>query len=178
MPDRFEIGIGIKSRILEKSSKRPGRALFAGALLMAGVILLLCTNISFARYAFTGFFWIRTDGTVTNPATTSKPTIQFATRNGAPHLFQEDYILLCGGRSSFCFVRNFSQGQIVPVVYDPAAPQRAFVYDWALFAGVITWFLEAGMGLVLALMLALLVAKKPLNISIRIGKSAGSPGEG
>jgi hypothetical protein len=59
----------------------------------------------------------------------------------------------------------------VPVVYDPVAPQRAFVHDWALFAGVITWFLAAGTGLLFALMFAVAFAKKPLNVSFRITTS-------
>ncbi len=167
LPSDFNADIAVESR----ASNRRGAALLGGWLLIAGVIFLLAVNVGFARYALTGFLWIRTDGTVLSRNGTSTPTIQFATRDSINHQFKEDHILLCGGRRSICFIRRFSHGQVVPVVYDPGAPKRAFVYDWALFASVITWFTEAGAGLLLTLMMALLLAKKPLDVSIQLGRN-------
>jgi hypothetical protein len=103
----------------------------------------------------------------------SAPTIEFSTPEGASHQFSEDYILLCTGRRSFCYARNFTLGQQVPVVYDPARPERAFVHDWALTATVITVFLEAGIGLLFLLALAALLSKGAIRASVRLGP--GSP---
>lgn len=167
MPSYFYV----RSRIESRSPNRRGTVLLGGALLIIAAIFVLYMEIGFARYAFTGFLWTRTEGTVLNPGTTSKPSIQFSTRDGFTHVFKEDYILLCGGRHSLCFIRNFSQGQVVSVVYDPSMPQRAFVHDWALFAGVIEWFLAAGIGLSFALIFAVAFVKKPLNASFRIKTS-------
>jgi Protein of unknown function (DUF3592) len=126
-------------------------------LLIAGMLLflvcgpwLLWRQFGFAQYAFTGLSWIHTQGTVTDSYTTYKPTIQFAARDGSPILFTEDYLQICG-RRSFCFVRHFAPGQVVPIVYDPAKPERAYVYDWPLFAATIQWFMMAGFMLLIAL---------------------------
>ena len=147
---------------------RSVRLLAAFALLAAG-FWLLWINIGFARYAVTGLFWDDAGGTVLNSRTTSSPAIQFTTPDGAAHTFSEDYILLCQSRHSLCFVRTFQPGQFVPVVYDPTAPQRAYIHDWALTSGVMTWFLEAACTLFFALMIAVILRRKPLNASIRIG---------
>jgi hypothetical protein len=169
MPSRFKVNVRIRSRALTVIPRRRGLALFGGAILTAGTILLLYANLDFGRYAVTGLFWSEAQGTVTNTRTTSTPTIQFLTRDGVPYAFEEDYILLCGGRGSFCFVRSFDPGEVVPVVYDPGTPARAFVHDWALFAGVITWFAEAGAGLFFAGLCALAFVNKPLEMSLRLG---------
>ena len=153
-------------RVVNERTDRRGVAVLAGAALLAAAIFLVWLNFDFGRYAFTAFFWDETEGTVVSPRTTSGPTIQFATRDGALHSFTEDYILLCG-RLSFCFPRNFDHGEVVPVVYDPATPQRAYVVDWALYSNVITWFVEVGLALLLALMFVVALTNKPL--SIRIG---------
>jgi hypothetical protein len=173
MPSQFKINIRVKSRLTTRSTtKRRGPVLLAGTLLLAGGAFLLWQNIGFGIYALTGFFWIRTDGTITNPRTTSTPSIRFTAHDGAPILFKEDYILLCGGHRSLCLVRDFNPGQVVSVVYDPVQPNRAYVYDWALFAGVITWFLVAGAGLLLALMMSLPFIKAPVNLLLPLGRSS------
>jgi len=138
-------------------------------LLIAGVLLFLVCGpwflwhqFGFAEYAFTGLSWIRAQGTVTDSHTTFKPTIQFAARDGSPILFTEDYLEICG-RRSFCFVRHFTPGQVVPVVYDPAKPERAYVYDWPLFAATIQWFLMAGFMLLIALVVYSWLFGTPAN---------------
>lgn len=171
MPSSFNARFRVATQdgVKPQPSNQRGLALFGGALLLCGVLFLLYVNFGFARYALTGFLWMRTDGTVLSPSRTSTPTIQFTSGDGAAHVFTEDYVILCGGRRTFCFIRDFNPGQLVPVVYDPGAPQRAFVHDWALFSSTITWFLEAGAALLLALMLAVALAKKPLAISVQLG---------
>jgi Protein of unknown function (DUF3592) len=184
MPSHFNASFKVEARPREDSqatadaqagieSRAPNRragAVLGGVLLVAGAILFLWLNIGFARFALTGFLWERTSGIVQDASRTSIPTIQFVTSDGVSHLFKEDYILLCGGRSSMCLIRDFDPGQVVPVVYDPSSPQTAFVHDWALFAGVISWLLVACAGLFFALMTFLACTKKPLNLSIQIGK--------
>ena len=143
MPVRFSYRIRVQSR---ETATTPGRrqlALLGCLVLFAACVVLLCVNIGFGRYAITGMFWTRTSGTVIASQTTWKPTIEFMAADGATHRFTEDYFLLCGGLRSFCYVRNFDPGETVPVVYDPAAPRAAFVDDWALRAGVLTWLGEA-----------------------------------
>ncbi len=169
MPTYFNVNVGTQPR----PSHRRGIALLSCVLLLAGAIFMVCVNFDFARYAVTWFRWTQTEGTVTNPAKTTSPTIQFATEDGVTHSFTEDYVLLCGTRSSFCFIRSFDPGQTVPVVYDPGTPQRAFVHDWALFAGVIQWFAGIGCGLIIALMLAAWLSSKPLSVSFEVG--SGKP---
>jgi hypothetical protein len=51
----------------------------------------------------------------------------------------------------------------------PGNPARAFIEDWALTAGVITVFLEAGCGLLRVLMMAVAVRKRPLHATIQLG---------
>ena len=150
--------------------RRRGPTLLGGAVLLAGTLVLLWINLGFARYALTGFFWAETGGTVLNACSSSSPTIQFTTPDGAAHTFSEDYILLCG-RRSLCFVRDFSPGQAVPVVYDPSAPQYAYIHDWALTSNVILWFFEAALALLFAALLAFALRRRPLNLSIRIGSA-------
>ncbi len=138
-------------------------------LLVGGCIFFLWQEGGFASYALTGFRWIHTDGRVTNPSTTSKPSIQFTAGDGSPVLFKEDYILLCAGSRSFCSIRDFQPGQVVPIVYDPSEPGRAYVHDWALFATAMTWFLVAGAGLLLALFTCLALIKTPVDFSVGTG---------
>jgi len=161
---------GIESR----APRRRNAAMLGGILFVAGAILFLWLNIGFARFALAGFLWERTNGIVQDASRTSIPAIQFATSDGVSHSFKEDYILLCGGRSSMCWIRDFDPGQVVPVVYDPGYPQRAFVHDWALFAGVITWLLVACAGLFFALMTAVAFMKKPLKFSVQLGAISDS----
>jgi hypothetical protein len=168
MPSDINATIRVQSR----TPRRRGAALLGGGALIAGLVFLLCINIGFARYAVSGFLWIRADGTVLTSCRTSDPTIQFLARNGAAHQFKEDYVILCGGRRSLCFIRDFNPHQVVPVVYDPGNPDRAFVSDWALTAGVITWVGEAVAGLLLALMMFVSLVRKPLNIRIGMGNRA------
>jgi hypothetical protein len=152
---------------------RQGKALLAIAALLAAALFLVWMNRGFADYALRGWRWSETEGTVTDASTTSAPTIAFSTPDGAKHAFREDYIILCGSRRSFCFMRNFDPGQQVPVVYDPHAPQAAFVHDWALKSGVITWFLEAGAAILLALMMLALV-KGNIRASVRLNAHGGA----
>ena len=106
--------------------------------------------------------------------TTSTPTIQFSTSDGAAYEFNEDYIILCGSRRSFCLIRDFAPGEHVDVVYKPHMPGRAYVHDWALFATAMTWFIELAISLVLILMIAGLIANRPLRFSIQLGNRIDS----
>ena len=136
-------------------SSRPKLALLGIILLLTVDLFMLWARFGFAEYAAGGFlWWSQTPGTVINADHSSNPTVQFAADDGTPHQFREDYILLCQGSRTLCFVRNFAPGEVVQVVYDPYAPQRAYIHDWALFATAGSWFLEALAALVLLLMLA------------------------
>lgn len=171
MPARFNFSLRVQQQASQGTPRRRSTAVAGCALLIAALIFLLWLRFDFARYAVTGFLWHQTEGTVINPRITSEPTIQFASRDGATHTFTEDYYLLCGRRSSICFIRDFSPGQIVPIVYNPSDPQTAFVDDWALSANVITWFTEAGALIVLAMITTVLLRNTPLQISFQLGKS-------
>jgi hypothetical protein len=166
MPVRIRANFTVRPQ----ARKRKPLALLAGMLLLLCGAYLVWQGRSFGRYAFTGFLWAPSAGVVISPARTSRPVIQFAGPDGAVHQFKEDYWRVCGQRLSFCFVRDFNPGQIVPVIYEPAAPDRAFVHDWALTAGVLSWFLEAGVLLLLALMMCAALIKQPLGLSVRIGE--------
>lgn len=168
MPLRLEFKTRVERRVAIGAPKSRGLVLLGGAALIAAAVGLLWANIDFARYAVTGFLWRGAEGTVVSPLRTSSPMIRFAGHDGASHSFTEDYTLACG-RRSLCFPRHFDPGENVPVVYDPGAPGRAFVDDWALFAGVIQWFAEAAAGLVLALIFAAALFNKPFAIGFRIG---------
>jgi hypothetical protein len=173
MPIRFSSNISIRSRSTTGfAPQRRGMVLLGGMLLLAGCIFYLWQEGGFALYALTGFRWSHAEGTVTSPKRTSKPTIQFSAGDGSPVLFKEDYILLWGGRSSFCWIRDFQPGQVVPVVYDPGEPARAYVHDWALFATAISWFVVAGIGLFFALIMCVPFIKTPVNLSIGVQRSA------
>ena len=152
MPIQFRATFSVRSRsVTQLTTKRRGVILLAGAAFLAGAVFYLSDTAGLAAYAFTGFSWIRTEGIVTSPRTTSDPTIQFIARDQSPILFREDYYQLC--RRSLCWVRSFNPNQVVPVVYDPARPKRAYVGDWALISGAITWFLMAGCVIFLGLMM-------------------------
>jgi hypothetical protein len=140
--------------------------LFGGAIGLVGVLVLLWINIGFARYAITGFFWTRTTGTVLAGPNSFAPAIQFATIDGAVHTFSEDYMSLCGNFHAFCVLRSFTPGQVVPIVYDPAEPSRAFIHDWALISSVITWFLELAVCLLAAIGIAVTLRRKPHKLSL------------
>lgn len=165
MPTQFSANVAVSSR----APQRRWTALLGGVVLLAAAVFLVTLNIGFARYAVTGFSWRRTNGTVVASKRTSTPTIQFSSSDGVLHRFDEDYVLVCGGRSSFCSVRTFSPNDVVPVVYDPRAPERAFVDDWALIAGVINWFLAVGIGLFFLLILVLILVSRPIRFSMRFG---------
>jgi hypothetical protein len=171
VPSRFRAGFDPPD-LPQPPTRSRGTRLLAGAVLLAAALFLLVTNIDFARFAVTGFFWVRANGTVLSAQRTSIPSIQFATPDGAAHLFTENYLRLCG-RRSFCYRRDFTPGESVPVVYDPAAPARAFVWDWALFANVLSWFFEAALALILALMCLVLLRARPLAVSIEFGSRLG-----
>jgi hypothetical protein len=165
MPSLFEASAGG-----DRPPKGKRWGIFFGGLLVLGVMALgLLANWEFAGYALTGFSWVRTKGTVVevDAIVASAPTIQFSTSDGATHSFQEDYSSICGGYRSFCTVRNFAPGEVVPVVYNPRAPQTAFVHDWALFVTVAKMFFWAGMGLLLVLIMAADLMKRPIRGSIR-----------
>jgi len=71
-----------------------------------------------------------------------------------------------------CFVRHFNPGQVVPVVYDPDTPTRAYVYDWALFTNTIEWFVMAGIFLLFVLLLVgVRLPTSATSFSARIGRS-------
>lgn len=112
-------------------------------ILLAGGVAWLTFHAEFARYALTASSWATAEGTVVSRDATSIPTVQFAAGDGAVYSFSEDYLLMCGRRRGFCLVRTFKPGETVPVVYDPAAPKRAYIHDWALFANVGGWFVLA-----------------------------------
>ena len=169
MPFSFNTRTTVRSVELAQPNRR-GRALFGGICLLAACVVLVWLNFSFARYAVTGFRWVETDGTVVSLHKTSSPTIQFTAGDGASYNFSEDYYLIC--RRSLCFVRYFQPGEVVPVIYDPSAPQRAFVHDWALSVGVLNWFAAVVIGALFALVIFVALAKKPINFSVRV--SGGS----
>jgi hypothetical protein len=127
-------------------------------------------HIEFAWYALSGYHWTRTLGTVVSHQRTSDPAIEFTAGDGLAHSFTEDYMQLCGGRSSFCFIRTFEPGQVITVVYDPWNPARAFVHDYALFTNVITWFVEVGVALLVLWVLAPALSRKARTLSIRLGR--------
>jgi hypothetical protein len=132
-------------------------------------------NRGFADYALTGWFWNQTGGTVMDAASTSTPTIEFTTPDGATHEFREDYIILCQGKRSFCFIRDFDPGQQVPVVYNPGSPKMAYVHDWALSSTVITVFLETAAELFFVLMMVVMVRRRPIRAAVRFGGDEDEP---
>jgi hypothetical protein len=158
MSVRLQFNTGVEQPAGEGSSRRRPLALLGCTGLLVGLIFLLWVNIGFAQYALTGIFWRQTEGKVISSLTTSTPIIQFNAANGVSYVFEEDYYWLCG-RRSLCFIRDFAPEQVVPVVYNPRAPYRVFVYDWALFANVITWLAEAVGTITVAATLALLLAR-------------------
>jgi len=168
----MKVNVSVRSRTTRTIALRRGPLLIIAAIFFGvGIPLFLWHNIGFAMYAVSGFSWAHTNGTVTSSRTTDVPTIQFTARDGSPIAFTEDYILMCGSRS-FCFRRYFDPGQVVPVVYDPSTPAKAYVYDWALFSNTITWFVMAGLFLLFVLFfLGIRLPKRPINLSLRIGRS-------
>ena len=132
-----------------------------------GIPFVLWNRIGVAIYAVSGFSWVHASGTVTSSRTTDVPTIQFKTPDGSPIAFKEDYYLMC--HRGFCLQRYLDPGQVVPVVYDPDTPTRAYVYDWALFSNVIMWFVMAGIFLLFVLLVV--GVRLPTNFSIRLGRS-------
>jgi len=148
-----------------------GKAIFCCAALMALCILLLCVRLGFARYAFTFFLWQSAEGTVMNSRSTTDPSIQFAAVDGSLHAFSEDYFLLCGHRS-LCYRRSFSPGEVVPIVYDPGTPERAYVHDWALYVTIFEWFVEAFFLLLFALLFWNLIRGGSVSRSIEFSTSS------
>ena len=168
MPIRFSASRSVGLR--QQTPNRGRRALLALVAGLAAVTVLLWMNRGFIDYALTGWFWSRTEGTVIDARTTDKPSIQFSAVDGSIHVFKEDYFLLCGTRYSMCFDRNFTPGEIVPVVYGPNSSTRAFIRDWALTANVISVFIEAGIWLLLLVLLIFPnVVGRSLRMSVQIG---------
>jgi hypothetical protein len=160
--------ISSRARVTTLSGGNRGTAVLGGVLLVGGLIFLLWLRFGFARYAFTAFLWKHTNGTVMNSRLTTDPTIQFTSVDGSPHAFSEDYFLLCGHRS-LCYRRSFSPGEVVSIVYDPGAPERAYVYDFALFTTIAEWCFEAGLLLLFLFVLMLLLrGRSSSSMSIRI----------
>lgn len=166
----MQIAVNSRTRVTTWTSPHRGKAIFGCAALMAMLLLLMCLRLGFARYAFTWFLWQRADGTVMNSRSTTNPTLQFAAVDGSLHAFNEDYFLLCG-RRSLCYRRSFAPGEVVPVVYDPASPGRAFVHDFALYSTIFEWFVEAFFLLLIALLFFNLARGGSGNLSIQIGSS-------
>ena len=159
--------VSLRSHATRTIALRRGPLLLIAAIFFGlGIPLFLWHQVGFAIYAASGFSWVRTNGTVTGSHTTDVPTIQFTMRDGSPMAFKEDYFMMC--HRSFCFVRYFDPGQIVPVVYDPDAPTRAYIYDWALFSNTIEWFVMGGIFLLFVLLF--LGVRVPLNLSVRLGR--------
>jgi len=147
-----KVNVSVRSRTTRTLAFRQSPLLLIAAIFFGvGIPLFLWHQIGFAMFAATGFSWIHTSGTVTSSRTTDRPIIQFTTRDGSPVAFKEDYYLMC--HRSPCFVRDFEPGQVVPVVYDPDAPTRAYVYDWALFSNTVEWFVMAAIFLLFVLLL-------------------------
>jgi hypothetical protein len=165
----MQITVNTRTRVTTTpSSGRRGTMILGSALLIAGLIFLLGLRLDFARYAFTAFQWQRANGTVVNPGRLWNPTIQFVAGDGSLQAFNENYGQLCGHRS-LCRRRNFTFGEIVPVVYDPAAPSRAFVRDFALYSTIFEWFCEAFFLFLLLLLMVNLILGGSGNVSIQIG---------
>jgi len=151
----------------------PKTALLAGLILLAIDLVLLYVGLGFAEYGFGGFlWWSSAQGTVLSARNSSVPTVEFVTDDGTPWQLHEDYIALCGTRRSFCWIRRFSTGERVPVVYDPHDPGRAYIHDWALTANTLTWVFEAWIGLLLLWVLTFRVTGKARSFSIRIGDTS------
>jgi hypothetical protein len=167
----MRMAISTRARVTTRASARSGTAILGIALLIAGLVFLLWLRLGFARYAFTAFLWQRTDGTVISTRRTTDPSIRFAAGDGSLHTFSQDYFLLCG-RRSLCYRRNFTPGEVVPVVYDPAEPNRAFVRDFALYSTIFEWFVELFFLLLLAALLLQLIRGGSGNLSIQIGSRA------
>jgi hypothetical protein len=170
----FRISGSTRVSIAPRTEQKPrGVALLGGTILLVGVVWLLWVQRGFAEYALTGIFWDEAQGTVVDAThrsrNTSKPIVEFSTPDGAMHAFTEDYVRLCGGRRSFCFIRSFEPGEQVPVVYNPREPAQAYIHDWALFATVLTVFLEACAAALLALMLVALVRRRAIKATVRLG---------
>lgn len=170
MPSLFEASGGA-DRPPKGKRWRP----FFGGLVVVGIMALwLWADWEFAGYAVTGFFWVQTKGTVVqvDASAASAPTIQFSTPDGATHSFREDYTSICTGRRSFCTIRNFAPGEVVPVVYNPRAPNTAFVHDWALFVTVAKVYFAACVGFMMLLIMAAKLMERPSRSSI--GQDGGA----
>lgn len=148
-------------------------ALLAGAVLLLGDLCLLICNFGFAAYAMGGFLtWSHANGTVLSAANSSAPLVEFVADDGTVHQFSEDYILLCGARYSLCYIRDFTVGQSVPVVYEPLNPRRAYIHDFALLENSVTWFAEALIGLLFLWMMTFRVTGKGGSFSLQVGQAA------
>jgi hypothetical protein len=148
-------------------------ALLCGAILLLGDLCLLVCNFGFATYAMGGFLtWSHANGTVISATNSSAPMVEFVTDDGSVHQFSEDYILLCGARYSLCYIRDFTVGQRVPIVYAPRNPGRAYIHDFALIENSITWFFEAFLGLLFLWMMTFRATGKGGSFSLHIGQAA------
>jgi hypothetical protein len=156
----IRIQFNVKRQVLDQSptNRSPFVQWLCATLLMVLALGYLWFEFGFARYAVTSFFWKQTTGTVISPGTTFRPTIRFESIDGLSHTFSEDYNLLCGNRREPCWPRRLHQGEVVPVVYDPARPDRVFVHDWALFANVLEWLFGLFLTLIFAMMIYLKIS--------------------
>ena len=169
----MRISLSASVRPISQTRVSNNTAVLAGVVLLLADAVLLCVGFGFAQYALGGLlFWPQANGMVVNARNSSRPTVQYVDADGTPRQFHEDYILLCGSRRSFCWVRRFTVGESVPVVYDPRAPDRAYIHDWALTANALTWFFEAFLGVLLLGMVTVRATGKARSFSIRIGQSA------
>jgi Protein of unknown function (DUF3592) len=165
-----KVNVSVRSRTTRTLAIRQSPLIFIAAIFFGlGVPLFLWYQVGFAVYAATAFSWVHTNGTVTSSHTTDVPMIQFTLRDGSLMTFKEDYFMMC--HRSFCLVRHFDPGQTVPVVYDPDTPMRAYVYDWALFANTIEWFVMAGIFLLFVLLIVgVRLRTSRTRFSVRIGQ--------
>lgn len=175
-PDEAQGAEAVKAGVRLSANVRPQgshsrRTPWLLVLLIAGMLWFLGSHFNYARYALTGILWERTTGTVTIARDDSHPTIRFESEDGVSHSFSENYQWLCGGWHTLCSVRSFSQGEVVPVVYDSARPERAFIRDWALFVQILYWLFALGITFLLTIALIFVLTKtRAMSLSIGMGK--------
>lgn len=155
-------------RVETRQPARPrGVRILCGTALLAMAAALLWIDRGFADYTVTGLFWNQAQGTVIEARNSSVPTIEFTTPDGVTHDFKEDYILLCGGSRRFCWMRDFTLGQQVPVVYKPQNPSRAYIHDEALYGSVLGFLADLVVSLLLVLLVLAAVRRRPIQASVQ-----------
>lgn len=164
MPIIFRSSFRVETR---QASRPRGVRVLAGTALLAMAAALLWIDSGFADYMVTGLFWNQTQGTVVEARNSSVPTVEFSTADGVTRDFKEDYILLCGGSRRFCWIRDFTLGQQVPVVYKPKNPSRAYIHDEALYGSVLGFLADADVSSLLLLMVLAALRHKPIQTSVQ-----------